>query len=89
MINLWSEIIKALKSKLCENYEKKTVMSNISYESYLKIKNFLLKNDNNQFYCYQNDMVGYYKKQNYKFKLSDFTQHSFRTCITEYFRSNS
>jgi hypothetical protein len=30
--------IKSLKTKISDNYETKTIMNNISYESYLKIK---------------------------------------------------
>ncbi len=45
--------IKSLKTKISDNYETKTIMNNISYESYLKIKDNLPKIDNNQFYCYE------------------------------------
>lgn len=33
--------IKSLKTKISDNYETKTIMNNISYESYLKIKDNL------------------------------------------------
>jgi hypothetical protein len=47
-------------------------MNNISYESYLKIKENLPKIDNNQFYCYQNGAV---LIKNKSIKISDFSKH--------------
>jgi hypothetical protein len=64
--------IKSLKTKLCDNYETKIIMTNINYESYLKIKNNLPIIDTNQFYCHQNDMVII---KNKSIKISDFTKH--------------
>ena len=64
--------IKSLKTKISDNYETKTIMHDISYESYLKIKDNLPKIDNHQFYCHQNDMVII---KNKSIKISDFTKH--------------
>jgi hypothetical protein len=64
--------IKSLKTKISDNYETKTIMNNISYESYLKIKENLPKIDNNQFYCYQIEAVII---KNKSIKISDFSKH--------------
>ena len=63
--------IKSLKTKISDNYECKQIMSNISYESYLKIKDNLPKIDN-QFYCHQSNNVII---KNKSIKISDFTKH--------------
>ena len=64
--------IKSLKNKIIDNYECKQIMTNISYDSYLKIKNNLPLIDASQFYCHQNDMVII---KNKSIKISDFTKH--------------
>ena len=64
--------IKSLKNKIIDNYECKQIMTNISYESYLKIKDNLPLIDTNQFYCHQNDTVII---KNKSIKISDFTKH--------------
>ena len=64
--------IKSLKTKISDNYETKIIMTNINYESYLKIKNNLPIIDTNQFYCHQNDMVII---KNKSITISDFTKH--------------
>ena len=64
--------IKSLKTKLKSNYETKTIMTNLSYESYLKIKDNLPILDKNHFYCHQNENVII---KNKSIKISDFTKH--------------
>ena len=64
--------IKSLKNKIIDNYECKQIMTNISYDSYLKIKNNLPIIDTNQFYCHRNNTVII---KNKNIKISDFSKH--------------
>ena len=64
--------IKLLKDKIHEIHENKEIMTNISYESYLKIKSNLPKLDDNQFYCFVNDSV---LVKNKSIKIDDFSKY--------------
>ena len=64
--------IKLLKDKIHEIHENKEIMTNISYESYLKIKSNLPKLDDNQFYCFVNDCV---LVKNKSIKIDDFSKY--------------
>ena len=64
--------IKLLKDKIHEIHENKEIMNNISYESYLKIKDNLPKLNDNQFYCHVNDCV---LIKNKSIKIDDFSKY--------------
>ena len=64
--------IKSLKNKIIDNYECKQIMTNISYDSYLKIKNNLPLIDASQFYCHRNNTVII---KNKNIKIGDFSKH--------------
>ena len=64
--------IKSFKNKIIDNYECKQIMTNISYDSYLKIKNNLPLIDASQFYCHRNNTVII---KNKNIKIGDFSKH--------------
>ncbi len=64
--------IKLLKDKIHEIHENKEIMTNISYESYLKIKDNLPKLNENLFYCHVNDSV---LVKNKSIKIDDFSKY--------------
>jgi len=64
--------IKSLKDKIREVHENKEIMNNISYESYLKIKDNLPKLPKNQFYCFANNSI---LVKNNSIKIDDFSKY--------------
>ena len=64
--------IKSLKNKIIDNYDCKQIMTNISYDSYLKIKENLPLIDASQFYCHRNNTVII---KNKNIKIGDFSKH--------------
>ena len=64
--------IKLLKAKLNDNNESKEILTNISYETYLDLKDNLTVLADNQFYCYRDNAV---LVKNKSIKLIDFTKY--------------
>ena len=70
--------IKCLKAKIQDNVDKKEIMQNIDYDTYLSLKKSLPVLPSSQFYCYDslNQQI---LIKNKSVKLEDITTHLINT----------
>jgi hypothetical protein len=70
--------IKCLKAKIQDNDDKKEIMRNIDYDTYLSLKKSLPKLSKTQFYCYDS-LNNQILIKNKSVKLEDITNHLINT----------
>ena len=70
--------IKCLKSKIQDNDDKKEIMRNIDYDTYLSLKKSLPKLSKTQFYCFDS-LNNQILIKNKSVKLEDITTHLINT----------
>ena len=70
--------IKCLKAKIQDNIDKKEIMQNIDYDTYLSLKKSLPKLAKTQFYCFDS-LNNQILIKNKSVKLEDITTHLINT----------
>ena len=70
--------IKCLKSKIQDNIDKKEIMQNIDYDTYLSLKKSLPVLSSSQFYCFDS-LNNQILIKNKSVKIEDITTHLINT----------
>ncbi len=70
--------IKCLKSKIQDNVDKKEIMQNIDYDTYLSLKKSLPVLSKSQFYCFDS-LNNQILIKNRSVKIEDITTHLINT----------